>query len=178
MQSLIPSEFWDELVSPKRAWFYLRLITERDRRMGFLNIAAWRATGSCLTLCSRTRLKQTPSTVNRQTSPKAPSSSAGNIIMTYMDIKTLKTLRENHLSWLCGEGSMLSSPVKRFTGQGWALGNTAPPAPLQSSWCQQEGTNKPMVLLCIRVDQTAPWEWARQGQDGGCRPYLTNLELH
>lgn len=167
-KSIISSEFWDELASPKRAWFFLRLITERDRRMDFLNVAAWSATGSHLTLCSRTRLKQTPSTVNRQTSPKGPSSLAGNIIMTYMDIKTLKTLRENPLSWLGGEKSMLPSPMKGFTGQGWALGTTAPPAPLQPLWCQREGTNKPKVLLCIRVDQTAPWVWARQGQDGEC----------
>lgn len=87
-KSLISSEFWDELASPKRAWFFLRLITERDRRMGFLSVAAWSASGSPLTLCSGTGLKQTLFTVNRQTSPKGSSSSAGNIMMTYMDIRT------------------------------------------------------------------------------------------
>lgn len=100
-KSLISSEFWDKLAPLKGL----------GSSSGWSQKGTWgRASPvllpgvSHLTLHSRTRLKQTPSTVNRQTSPRGPSSSAGNIIMTFIDIKALKTHRENHLSWPCGEG--------------------------------------------------------------------------
>lgn len=48
-KSLLPSEFRDKLAASERAWFFLRLITEGDVRMGHPSLAAWSATRSCLT---------------------------------------------------------------------------------------------------------------------------------